>query len=85
MSPSPLPCIDANGDASLSGLSHHPVVEMTSTKNEKAKMYVKLLCQMDRWPTELNGCKKHIELQHEKPMECDSMNRDVVNQDGKHQ
>ncbi len=48
MSPSPLPCIDANRHEFLGGLSHHHVVKMTNTKNGKAKMHAKLLYQMDR-------------------------------------
>jgi hypothetical protein len=40
---------------------------------------------MDWWPTKLNGCTKHIEPQHREHMECDGMNRDIVNQYGKHQ
>jgi hypothetical protein len=82
MFPSPLPCIDTNRHASLGGLFHHLMAEMTSTKNGRAKMNVKLLCRMDRQPTKLNGCTKHIELQHREHMECDSMSKDMVNQDG---
>jgi hypothetical protein len=85
MSCSPLPCINTNEHISLGGLSHHPVVEMTSTKNGRAKMHVKLVCHVDQRPTKLSGCTKHIEPQHGEYMECDSMNRDVENQDGKHQ
>jgi len=44
VSPNSLPCIDANGCEYLCGLSHHPMVEMTNTKNGKAKMHAKLLC-----------------------------------------
>jgi len=61
MFPSPLPCINANGCASFGGLFHHPVVEMTSTKNGRAKMHAKLLCWMDQQPIELKGCIKHVE------------------------
>jgi len=61
MSPNPLPCTNANGCVSRGGLSHHLVVEMTDTKNGRAKMHVKLLCWMDRQPIELKGCVKHIE------------------------
>jgi len=48
-------------------------------------MHAKLLCQMDWRPIELKGCVKHVELQHEKHMEYDGMNKDVVNQDENHQ
>ncbi len=47
MSPSPLPCIDANKHKSFGDLSHHPMAKKTNTKNGRAKMHVKLLCQMD--------------------------------------
>jgi len=47
MSLNPLPCIDANKHKSFGDLSHHPVMKKTNTKNGRAKMHVKLLCQMD--------------------------------------
>ncbi len=47
-------------------------------------MHAKLLCQMDLQPTKLKGCTKHVELQHEKHMECDGISGDMVNQDGRH-
>jgi hypothetical protein len=37
MSPNSLPRIGANGCEHLGGLSHHPMAEMTNTKNEKNK------------------------------------------------
>ncbi len=80
----PLPCTDANGCAYLGGFFHHLVAKMTSIKNGRAKMHVKLLCRMDQWLTELKGCIKHVEPQHKEHMECDGMNKDVVNRDGKH-
>ncbi len=55
-----LPCIDANGHEYLGGLFHHLVGEMTNTKNGRAKMHAKLLCQMDRMPTKLKGYTKHV-------------------------
>jgi hypothetical protein len=33
-----------NGCEYLGGFSHHPMVEMTNTKNGRAKMHAKLLC-----------------------------------------
>jgi hypothetical protein len=44
MSPGSLPCTDANGREYFGGLSHCHVVEMTNTKNRRAKMHAKLLC-----------------------------------------
>ncbi len=41
----------------------------------KNKMHVKVLCQMDRWPTKLKGCTKLLEMQQKKHMECDGMNK----------
>jgi len=62
----PLPCTHANGHESLGGFSHHPMAEKTNTKNGRAKMHAKLLCQMDQWPIELKGCTKHVEIRHKK-------------------
>jgi hypothetical protein len=56
----------------------------TNTKNGRAKMHAKLLCQMDRQSTKLKGCVKHVECQPGKHIEYDSMNGGMVNQDGKH-
>ncbi len=39
---------------------------------------------MDQRPTKLKGCTKHVEHQHGKHVECDGMNRDMVNQNEKH-
>jgi hypothetical protein len=83
MSPNPYHVPTQTG-VSLSGLSHHLVVEMTCTKNGRTKMHAKLLCQMDQQPTELKGCAKHIEPRHKEHVECDGMSGDVLNQDGKH-
>jgi hypothetical protein len=44
MSLRPLPCTNANGHESLSGVSHHLMVKKTNTKNGRAKMHAKLLC-----------------------------------------
>ena len=44
MFPNSLPYIDVNGCEYLGGLSHHPMVDMTNTKNGRAKMHAKLLC-----------------------------------------
>jgi hypothetical protein len=44
MSPNSLPRIDANGCEYHGGLSCHPMVEMTNTKNGRSKMHAKLLC-----------------------------------------
>jgi hypothetical protein len=44
ISPNSLPCINANGCEYLGGLSQHPMVKMTNTKNGRAKMHAKLLC-----------------------------------------
>jgi len=62
MSPSSLLCINANERVSLGDLSHHPMVEMTNTKNGRAKMHVKILCWMDQQPTKLKGCAKHVKF-----------------------
>ncbi len=61
MSPNPQPCTNANGCASCGGLSRYLMVEMTNTKNGRAKMHAKLLCWMDRQPIELKGYAKHTE------------------------
>jgi hypothetical protein len=47
-------------------------------------MHVKLLCQMDRQPTELKGCAKHTKVRHKEHMAYDGMNRGVINKNGKH-
>jgi len=60
------------------------MAEMINTKNGRAKMHAKLLCQMDRQPIEVKGFIKHTEPRREKHMEYDGMNGGVVNQDGKH-
>jgi hypothetical protein len=85
MSPNPLPCTDTNKRTSICGLSHHPMVEMTNTKNGRIKMHAKLLCWMDGRPTKLKGCTKHVKPRHDEHMEYDDMNEGVVNQNGKHQ
>jgi hypothetical protein len=59
MSLSPLLCTDVSGHEYHGGFSHHPMVEKINTKNGKAKIHAKLLCQMDQRPTELKGCTKH--------------------------
>jgi hypothetical protein len=63
--------------------NHHHVVEMTNTKNRRAKMHAKLLCQMDQWLTELKGYAKHAKPPHGEYMEYDGMNEGMVNEDGK--
>ncbi len=60
------------------------MAKMTNTNNGIAKMYAKLLCRMDYWPTKLKGCAKHVERRYRKHMECDGMSGDVINQDGKY-
>jgi hypothetical protein len=60
MSPNYLPSINANKREYLGGLSHHPMVEMTNTKNGRTKMHAKLLCQMDQQPTKLKGYIKYV-------------------------
>jgi len=84
MSPNPLTYTDANGRNSLGGLSHHLVAKMTNTKNGRAKLHTKLLCQMDQQLTEIKGCTKYTEPQHGEHMGYDDMSKGVVNQDGKH-
>ncbi len=79
MCPNSLPCIDVNGCEYLGGLSHHPMVEMTNTKNGKTNMHAKLLCQMDQWPIELKGYTKHVKPCHKEHMEHNGMNWGVVN------
>ncbi len=79
MCPNSLPCIDVNGCEYLGGLSHHPMVEMTNTKNGRTKMHAKLLCQMDQWPIELKGYTKHVKPCHKEHMEYNGMNWGVVN------
>ncbi len=54
-------------------------------KNGRAKIHVKPLCQMDRHPTKLKGCAKHVEPWHGKHMEYDGMNEGMVKQNEKHQ
>ncbi len=44
MSPNSLTCIDPNGCEYLGGLCHHPMAEMTNTKNGRTKMHANLLC-----------------------------------------
>ncbi len=84
MSPNSLPFIDVNGCEYLRALCHHPMAEMTNTKNGRAKMHAKLLCQMDQWPIELKGYAKHVKPQHEEHMEYNGMSWGLVNQNGNH-
>jgi hypothetical protein len=66
MSPSPLPCTNANGHEFLGGFSHHPMVKKKNTKSGRTEMHAKLLCQMDQQPIELKGCTKHVKLRPKK-------------------
>jgi hypothetical protein len=84
MSSNSLPCIDVNGCEYLGGLTHHPMAEMTNTKNGRAKMHAKLLCWMDQWPTELKGYTKHVKPRHKEHMEYNGMSWGMVNQNGNH-
>jgi hypothetical protein len=83
MFPSYLSCINTNNSEYIGGLSHHPMVEMTNTKNGRTKMHAKLLCQMDQRATKLKGYIKYVNPWHINHMEYDYMSEGVVNQDGK--